>query len=143
MNLTEHFTLEELVASDTAARRRIDNTPSAEIVDALRVTAGMLEEIRKLLGVPLRVTSGYRCLALNRAIGSQDTSDHIKGRAADFVCDFGPPPSVCRQIAGSPILFSQLIEESNSAGAAWTHIATGNGRQLLTINANGTRVGLA
>ena len=142
--LTANFTLEELVASKTANDRGINNQPSDDVIAALRQTADLLEKIRSLLGNrPMTITSGYRCLDLNRALGSKDDSDHIKGLAADFVCPgFGSPPAICQAIAASPIEFRQLIDESNSAGDQWVHIAAGTGRQLLTINANGVRFGL-
>lgn len=143
MKLSEHFTLAELTASDTAARRGIDNTPPAEVLPALRETAALLEQVRALLGAPITITSGYRCLELNRAIGSGDTSAHVRGRAADFTCrGFGTPLEVCRAIEASPIAFDQLIHEFG----AWTHIAwaagAGGRRQVLTIDAGGTRLGL-
>lgn len=143
MNLSPHFTLAELTLSQTAARQGIDNTPPAEVVAALRETAAVLERVRRLLGDrPIVVTSGFRCLALNRAIGSLDSSAHVLGRAADFTCPaFGPPLEVARTIAQSDIAFDQLIHEFGS----WVHIAQTPGlprRQLLTIDGAGTRYGL-
>lgn len=79
-----HFTLRELVASQTATRQGIDNTPSMEVEGNLsRLCNQVLERIRFRFG-PVRVTSGYRCRELNAAIGGSVTSAHMDGRAADF-----------------------------------------------------------
>ena len=76
MNLTTHFTLSELLVSGEAARRGIDNTPTPEALAALKRTALGLETVRmRLGGAPILISSGYRCLALNRAIGSKG-GDH-------------------------------------------------------------------
>jgi zinc D-Ala-D-Ala carboxypeptidase len=69
VNLTTHFTLEELTHSDVALQRGIDNTPSPEIVANLQTLAEGLEKLRSLLGTPILINSGYRCLDLNRLIG--------------------------------------------------------------------------
>ena len=103
MNLTKNFTLEELTKSDTAARLKIDNTPPAAMVANLLYTANVLELVRAWLGnSAMRITSGYRGPAINRAVGGADNSDHAKGLAVDFHCpDYGLPLAVCRRIAAS------------------------------------------
>jgi uncharacterized protein YcbK (DUF882 family) len=70
--------------SQTAARMGIDNTPTPEILKNLRIMAAKLEEIRSLLGVPVLVSSGYRCPALNKAVGGSKGSAHLLGLAADI-----------------------------------------------------------
>ena len=118
--LSGHFTLEEMILSQTAAREGIDNTPSAAIVQNLRRLAGVLEEVRSLLGgVPIQVSSGYRSLALNTAIKGADNSAHIRGLAADFTAPrFGTVIEVARKIAASSSPYDQLIHEYG----AWVHI---------------------
>lgn len=69
MQLTPHFTLAELTASTTAQRLGLDNTPSAAIVQRLGDLAKILERVRQYLGKPIIVTSGYRSLAVNKAVG--------------------------------------------------------------------------
>jgi hypothetical protein len=131
MRLSEHFKLDELIASQTAARRRIDNTPSAAIVEALRQTAEAMEAVRSLLGDrPITISSGYRSAALNRAIGGARNSAHVRGRAVDFYCfGFGASIDVCRAIAGSGVPFDQMIEEGT-----WVHLSFDPKlrRQILT-----------
>ena len=140
--LTPHFTLEELYASETADRHGIDNTPPKEVVDNLRRLAFTLEEVRTILGNrPIFVTSAYRNPQVNKLVGSQPTSDHLKGLAADFVCpSFGDPDYVVRAILASSIPFKQVIREFGR----WTHLAIPAQneearRQALIIDKTGTR----
>jgi len=142
MNLSEHFTLEELVLSQTAARENIDNTPSAAIVENLKVLAAGLEKVRALVGHPIIVSSGYRCPALNRAVRGAVNSQHMDGAAADILCPgFGTPLQVCRAIEASPILFDQMIYEYG-----WCHISFSGavGRRMLTLDpkTGATRTGI-
>lgn len=132
--LSEHFTLEEMVHSQTAARKGIDNTPSAEVVKNLRKTAELLEQVRRLLGdAPILVSSGYRSEELNKAVGGSKKSAHIQGLAADFTApQVGKPFDVARKIAASDIAYDQLIYEYET----WVHIgfaAASPRRQNLSI----------
>jgi len=136
--LSAHFTFAELTASETAARRGINNDPSPEALARLRHTCVGLEAIRSRLGAPLHITSGFRCLELNRAIGSKDTSDHVTGDAADFICpQFGGPRSIVAVLMDAQIPFDQLIDEYGR----WVHVsfAPRMRGQVLTIDAAGTR----
>lgn len=141
MQLSPHFSLAELTVSDTAARLGIDNTPDVKIIANLQNTAAILERVRVLVAGnrPIIVTSGYRCLALNRAIGSADTSAHVLGMAADFHVEGISPLDMCRLVSASVIPYDQCIFEF----ASWTHLAWGPGkrRQNLTIDSSGTRLG--
>ena len=131
--LTAHFALEELACTQ---HREIDNTPPAETLPTLRETAGRMEGLRSLLGDRvISVSSGYRCRALNRAVGGSRTSAHLTGHAVDFNCfGFGDPQAVCRAIAGSELAFDQLIEEGT-----WVHISFDPRmrRQVLTRRPGG------
>lgn len=143
MKLTDHFTLEELTASQMAVRQRIDNTPPADAVINLTKLAAMLEEVRALLGHPLIISSGYRSPALNAAVGSNSSSHHLLGGAADFTCpQYGNPLKVAGAIAASGIPFGQLIHEFG----AWVHISIlpvpNHVNRIITIDGNGTRAGL-
>ena len=129
--LSEHFSLDEFTASQEATRHGINNKPSEKVVENLRMLAALLEQVRELLGGgAIRISSGYRSLALNRHIGSNDTSAHVRGYAADFTCPaFGTPIEVAKKIAESNLKFDQLIYEGT-----WVHISCDpqNRRQLLT-----------
>lgn len=125
--LSRHFTLNELVASRTAARRGIDNAPSPAVVRNLRRLAVLLEQVRKLLGgTPLRVNSGFRCRALNAAVGGAKASAHMAGLAADFTAPgYGTVLQVARRIAESNVRYDQLIHEYG----AWVHIGLAPARR--------------
>ena len=134
MKLSKWFELEELLVSETAARMGIDNTPPNGYMKRLERLAKSLDEVRDLLGHPVIITSGYRSPKLNQYIGGVQSSDHIKGLAADFICPkYGPPAMVCAAIRDSGIEFRQLINEFNK----WTHFAIplsddDKGRQVLS-----------
>ena len=81
----KHFTIKELTASATAQRLDIDNTPTAEAVANLQqLVANVLDPLRETYGRPIYVNSGYRCPALNRAVGGVPSSQHLTGEAADI-----------------------------------------------------------
>lgn len=135
--LTEHFTLEELTASDTAVRLGIDNMPPAIVIPHLVVLATGLEQIRRITR-PIHVNSAYRCEALEKVLCAKDfgawcarhgknpatawgeyfeRKGHPHGYCADFTCPaFGTPPEIVRVVRNSGIKFDQLIEEGT-----WVH----------------------
>lgn len=141
MKLTPHFELEEFTVSDTAERMGIANTPNAEIAAHLFTLACGLEKIRGVLGVPMRILSGYRCEQLERVLCNKDYAAwcsrhgrkldaaswedyfngkaHPKGYAADFIAPaFGSPLAVVKKLQGSGIRFDQLIQEGS-----WVHVS--------------------
>jgi hypothetical protein len=120
MRLTQNFSLEQLIYSETAERERIDNTPGADLVDNLRLLAEGLERVRMLTGFPLAISSGYRSPELNLRVGGANISQHTRGLAADFTCaEFGPPVDIIKAIRDSDIEFDQCILEY----AKWVHIS--------------------
>lgn len=142
MNLTPHFTLDELTASEVAERNGWDNTPSdAELVN-LRRLADFLEQIKALLGgKPIMINSAYRSKRVNDAVGSRDTSQHRVGCAADIRVPGMTPDQVVKAIVASPLPFDQVIREFDR----WTHVSIPNTpdtaarRQALIIDRTGTR----
>jgi zinc D-Ala-D-Ala carboxypeptidase len=136
MQLSKNFKLNEFTASQTATRKGIDNTPAAPIIERLRMLANTLEQVRSLLGDnSIRISSGYRCLDLNRAIGSGDSSAHVQGYAVDFTCpNFGTPKEVANKIAQSAIKYDQIIYEGT-----WIHLSVDprNRRDVLTAHFKG------
>jgi zinc D-Ala-D-Ala carboxypeptidase len=149
MDLTKHFTLAEFTRSATAQARGINNTPPDEIVPRLVATAEMLERIRTALGnAPITVTSGYRCPALNAAIGSRTSSDHTQGYAADFVAPaFGTPAQIAQHLATriERLPIGQLILEQ-IGGKSWVHVSTERPKsainRIITISDAGTVAGI-
>ena len=139
MNISTHFSLDEFINSQTAARQGIDNTPTDAVICSLQRTALGLELVRTLLGAPIIISSGYRSPALNKAVGGAANSQHLTGEAVDFTCPgFGTPAQVASAIKWSTIPFGQVIEEFSR----WVHISfdQNNRRQALVIDGNGTRL---
>jgi hypothetical protein len=128
MKISDHFSLEEFCFSQTAVRAGIRNEPNEETITRIKEVAKQLEFIRNTLNeLPIRISSGYRCTALNRAIGSKDSSHHVTGYAVDFTCPaYGTPKEVCEKILAAGYKFDQLILEgvskTNPEGA-WVHIS--------------------
>jgi hypothetical protein len=130
VNLTDHFTLEELVASQLAARRRLDNRPGPAELANLRRVAALLEQIRALVGGPLTVSSGYRSPAVNAAVGGARNSAHLQGLAADITAPGIAPKALAALVRDSDIQFDQLIYEGT-----WVHVGLSAGalrREVLT-----------
>lgn len=144
MNLSTHFSLEELTFSELATRQNIRNDPPDAIMPNLRALAAALEMVRYKLGQPVLISSGYRSIQLNSAVGGALTSAHVKGLAADFRCpNFGEPLKVAAEIAAIPFDFDQIINEHGR----WVHLGIAapgevGRKQLLTIDRAGTRSGL-
>lgn len=120
----KHFTLTELTRSATARRLGIDNTPSPEAVAALtQLVDNVLDPLREAWGAPLYVTSGYRCPALNRAVGGVPHSQHILGQAADVTTGTIDGNRRLWQLLQSLKLpVDQVINEQ---GYRWLHISHG------------------
>ena len=120
MNLTEHFTLEELTTTD---HREFDNTPNeAEQANLVRL-AGLLESVKVALGgKPIMVNSAFRSKQVNDAVGSKDTSQHRIGCAADIRVPGVTPDQVVKAVIAAKLPFDQLIREFDR----WTHISVPN-----------------
>lgn len=118
--LSEHFTLAELTRSGAAERLGVDNTPGpVEIANLRRLATTVLEPVRALLGVSIKINSGYRSEAVNKAVGSTSKhSAHLDGLAADTVPAGLDLRKAFDTIRASAIPFDQLIIENN----AWIHI---------------------
>ncbi|OCG02264.1 D-Ala-D-Ala carboxypeptidase family metallohydrolase [Gilliamella sp. wkB112] len=131
MKLTEHFKLEEFTHSTTASRLKINNSVPTDLMPNIQLTAIKLEFVRKALGQPIIITSGYRCPALNARVGGVSTSAHTKGLAVDFHSSFGSPKQICQRLIDAGVQFDKLIQEHNQ----WVHIGfspTYNRQQVLT-----------
>jgi zinc D-Ala-D-Ala carboxypeptidase len=145
MNLTEHFTLEEMVSSQTAARNGIDNTPTEEIkTNLLNLCTDVLEPLHTEVGM-IKIDSGYRSILVNRAVGGAATSQHCKGEAADTIAyqmtlkDYFA--KVKKLVKSGKLVVDQCIFEFNS----WVHISYikgGNNRKefLIADNKSGRTV---
>jgi len=142
MNLTPHFTLEELTASETAERNGWDNSPNDTELANLTRLADFLEQVKVVLnGKPIMISSGLRTKKVNDAVGSKDSSQHRTGCACDFRVPGMTPDDVVKAIVASGIGYDQIIREFDR----WTHISISNSedtsprKQALIIDKAGTR----
>lgn len=132
-----YFKFIEMINSAKAAEFSIDNFPKdCDIIDNIIYTMECLDKIREEYGLPLYITSGYRCPDLNTKVGGKETSQHLKGRAADI--NLGSVEKnraffnwvVCNR---DEINFDQLIDESHFS---WVHISfkkENNRKQVLHL----------
>lgn len=122
-----NFTLSEFTASSTAKWRLIDNTPDFEHVQHLDELVGtILQPLRQAWGSPLVVSSGYRCPALNKAVGGVTNSAHLTGYAADITTSGNLDTFIAfaeRWMTSRGVKWDQSINESNKKGAHWWHIS--------------------
>jgi hypothetical protein len=138
MNLSEHFTLEELTFTN---HREFDNTPTQVQIDNLTRLAEFLETVRTLLGKPIMIDSGFRSPEVNQAVGSSSVSQHLKGCAADIKVPEMTPDEVVKAIYDAGLPYDQLILE-----LGWTHISIPNTddaaprNMALIIDRKGTRL---
>jgi len=139
MNLTPHFTLEELTFTD---HREFDNTPNEQELANLQRLALFLEEVKKLLGgKAIMINSAYRSEEVNQAVKSKDTSQHRHGCAADIRVPDMTPDEVVQAIISSDLQYDQVIREFDR----WTHVSIPNKKEheprlmSLIIDKQGTR----
>lgn len=134
----KYFTIKELTRSDTATKKGIDNAPTKEAVGNLtNLVANVLDPLREAYGKPITVTSGYRCLKLNKAVGGSATSDHLKGCAADITAGSREENKILFSLIQKlGLQFDQLIHERGSvkAGPDWVHVSyRGEGKNRKQI----------
>lgn len=119
---SEFFTLSELTKSSTASRYHIDNTPSADIVRNLQYGVDMiLDPLRRLYGKPIVITSGFRCLELNKRVGGVSNSWHTQGNAADIhVASLTEATKIFSNLQKIPSVDTALFEHSTAG--QWLHV---------------------
>ncbi|WP_071134556.1 D-Ala-D-Ala carboxypeptidase family metallohydrolase [Millionella massiliensis] len=138
-----YFSIEELCHSDTATARQIDNTPAPAVRQKLQTLIDeLLDPLRRAWGQPIRVSSGYRCPELNRAVGGVANSQHQTGEAADLTTGTAAQnrqlfARIIEMQQSERIDFDQLIWERGSAtGPDWIHLSYRRGsnrRQVLYL----------
>ena len=144
MNLTPHFTLDEMVKSQTALRMGLDNTPDADqLENLLTLCESVLEPVRVHWDKPVVVNSGFRSLPVNRAIGSKDSSQHAKGEAADIEIP-GIDNLVLYYWIAEELDFDQLILEfyNGEPSSGWVHVSyvgPENRNETLRIDKGGVK----
>lgn len=122
--LTPHFHLSEFTRSATADRLGIDNTPSSDdVIHIMALCAYTLEPLRVWWAQPIHINSGFRCRALNKAVGGVSSSQHLIGEAADIrVKD---QEEACRmvEVLKKYCTFDQAIIEHDKNGNVWLHVS--------------------
>lgn len=123
----KNFAPDEFFYSETAKKHNIDNKTSYQpIIDCLSVVADKIQQVRDLLGKPIKINSAYRSFLLNKEVGGKADSQHLYGQAVDFVCpDFGNPAAVFYFLKDQKIEVDQCLLENT-----WIH---------LSIKAKGNR----
>ena len=127
MNLSENFTLAELIRTSTG----LDNTPNEEQIENLRLLCvNILQPARDALG-PIKITSGFRAPAVNAKIGGASSSQHVKGQAADLMMSGGQKKLLDWIIAN--VEFDQIISEFPDANGnpAWVHVSFAEGKNRM------------
>lgn len=130
MKLGEYFTLEEMLHSQAATRAGISNQPDKAQTEALKnLVANVLDPLRRFVGRPIVVSSGFRSKQVNRLVGGADTSQHTFGEAADITIPGLTNDQIIEAIRKAKLPYDQLIEEFGS----WVHVSYGprNRRQVL------------
>jgi hypothetical protein len=123
--VTTHFTIEELYASATAKAKGINNKPNVQqTINLVYLTAYVLEPLRVAMNEPIKIGSGFRCHALNKAVGGVYNSQHLKGQAVDLCID-GDMKKGKKwfDYIRKNLPFDQLIWEHNSKGSYWVHVS--------------------
>lgn len=134
MKLSKSFSLEELVASSTAKKLNIDNTPGTkELTNLIKLVTTVLQPIRDKYGKPIIISSGYRCPKLNKAVGGSATSQHKIGQAADIHSLSNTEKDnmilwniICDMVKNGEIKTGQYIFEYGykAVGPDWIHVST-------------------
>ena len=148
-NLSKNFTLDEFEFSSTAQRKGIDNSLPQDLLPAAsRVATHIMQPVRDKYEIAFSPTSGYRCIDLNRMIGSKDSSQHVKAEAVDFTVP-GLPNLYLAQWIKDNLNFDQLILEfwdEEKPNKGWVHCSykssSENRYQVLTVSKSGTGLGL-
>lgn len=146
MKISEHLSLSEVTRSETAKRKGISNTPTAEHLENFKLLAeNVFEKIRTHFRAPIHISSGYRSKELNDAIGGSQTSQHSKGQAIDIDMDGssnGITNADVYNFIKDNLEFDQLIWEfGTDKNPDWVHVSYVNGpnrkQKLKAVRTNG------
>jgi hypothetical protein len=126
MKLTENFSLAEMIKSETAMRKGLDNDPGEVEIENLRTLCeNVLQPVRDAYGRGVKVNSGFRHPDVNAAVGGSRTSDHCKGMAADIEIPGVANADLAEWIQEN-LEFTQLILEFYTPGvpdSGWVHVS--------------------
>ena len=124
IKLSEHFTLHELVRSDTAEHHKLDNLPNEkQLKNLTSLVSRILEPARVTLGLPIVISSGFRCAELNYLVHGSKRSQHLSGSAADLHLLDEAYGRRLFDILKANTNVDQLLMEHNSEGVCWIHVS--------------------
>ena len=131
--ISKHITLLEATQSNTASRNGIDNTPTPEVLEKMKLVAEKcFEPLRIWYNKPIRINSFYRCPELNKAVGGSVTSQHAKGEAIDISAGSKEENKKLYDWCKANLDYDQLINEYNYS---WIHISYKSvGNRMMTFN---------
>ena len=139
MKLSRNLSVTEVIKSNTATRRGIDNTPTSEHLSNLKdIAVNVFQPIREHFNTPIGISSGYRSEKLNKAIGGSKTSQHSKGQALDLDAELygGLTNKQIFEFIRDNLDYDQLINEFDYS---WVHVSynrLGNRKQVLEAYKN-------
>ena len=145
MKLSNNFSLNEMVKSQTAERKGINNNPNEDQIESLQALCNnLLQPIREHFDKVVSVSSGFRSAELCQAIGSSVNSQHAKGQAADFEI-FGISNQELAHYIDKNLDYDQLILEywkPDEKNSGWVHCSykkegTNRGSKLTALRING------
>lgn len=138
-NISKYISYQEAVTSQTAVRKKIVNIPSpAVLLNMQLVGIRVFDVVREHYGSPLRVSSFFRSLLLNNAVGGSKTSQHVKGQAIDMQGTGKVTNKMIFDYIKENLDFDQLIWEfGDDENPAWVHVSyvskEKNRKQILYI----------
>ena len=127
MKITPHFTFEEFTATNHQELLEKNRAIAQQNTTAMWYLALFAEQVRAILNVPIRVTSGFRCAELNSAVGGSKTSQHTLFQALDIIPMGIDIEDAYEELVDSDMLYGQLILEKDT----WIHISMGYKRENL------------
>lgn len=130
MKLTKHFSLEELCTTNNKELSKENLKEAKAHLTEMECLAFFAEQVRAFLDTPMYISSGFRCDALNKAVGGAKNSQHRFFRAIDFIPKNMGIDEAFSRLKISNLVYWQLIKEYSN-GAAWIHVSMGDKRENL------------
>lgn len=130
IQLTPHFTWAELCTTTHKDLAKTNLEEAKKIMGRMYMLAGFAERVREIIGRPLIINSGFRCVKLNNAVGGSLTSQHLYAEAIDVRVSGKTASDVFNMIAASDLKYDQLILEKVGS-AQWVHVSIGSKKEKL------------